>query len=131
MRFGAARIAVKVNSISMNNIYFNLNFGGGCQFSNGEDTLFLYECLRKKLKIYAVNDTIAKLTHERESTWFSNYNEKYFEDKFILYYTMSKKIYKLLFLQDVIRHRKLYNCSPIKLFNKMNNKITRYIEENK
>jgi len=108
MRFGAARVAIRKKSISLNAIYFNQNFGGGCQYSNGEDTLFLCECLKKKLNIYALPITIAKLTNERESSWFEGYTDKYFNDKGMLYYIMSKKYYKLLCLQDAIRHRKDY-----------------------
>ncbi len=108
MRFGAARIAIRRRAVSMNAIYFNQNFGGGCQYSHGEDTLFLSECLKKKLTIYAVPVTIAKLTDERESTWFKGYDDKYFKDKATLYYIMLKKYYKLLCLQDSIRHKKLY-----------------------
>ena len=61
------------------------------------------------LKIYAVSQTIAFLSDDRESTWFQGYTDKYFKDKGVLYYIMSKKYYKLLCLQDAIRHRKEYN----------------------
>lgn len=113
MRFGAARLVVKTKSIQRNGIYFNVCFGGGTEYSNGEDTLFLASCLKQKLKIYAVNATIATLDNSRESTWFNGYNEKYFKDKGVLYYIISKKYYKLLCLQDVIRHKKLYEFGSV------------------
>lgn len=109
MRFGAARIAIKRESILLNGISFNTCFGGGTKHNNGEDTLFLSSCLKQKLKIYAVSQTIAFLSDDRESTWFQGYTDKYFKDKGVLYYIMSKKYYKLLCLQDAIRHRKEYN----------------------
>lgn len=109
MRFGAARLVVKRGSILKNNIFFNLNFGGGTDHGSGEDTLFLHECLTKGLKVMAVTDTIARLKNNRNSTWFDGYNKKYFEDKGALYAAISYKWSTILCLQFLIRHRKLFN----------------------
>ena len=80
MNYGAARIVVRRKSILYNGISFNICFGGGTDHSCGEDTLFLRECLRKGLNVYAVPLSIAKLVNSRESTWFKGYTEKYFFD---------------------------------------------------
>ena len=80
MRFGTYRIAVRREALLRANIMFNQNFGGGCPFSAGEDSLFLKACFDRGLKVYAheyVLGTCAKDT----STWFTAYNEKYFYDK--------------------------------------------------
>ncbi|MDE1548155.1 hypothetical protein [Jeotgalibaca caeni] len=103
MRFGAARIAFRPESIHKKGIFFHLQFGGGTPHSNGEDTIFLRDCLEKRLKIMAVPVTIAKLTEERESTWFKGYNEKYYRDRGALFKTLSPKLYHLLILQFVVR----------------------------
>jgi len=102
-------VAVKLKSIRENGIYFNQCFGGGTEHCHGEDNLFLAECLKKGLKIYAVPDFIASLTEERESSWNIGYGEKYLIDQGILYKTMSRRWYKILCLQDAIRHRKTYD----------------------
>lgn len=91
MRFGAARIAFRRKSITKNGITFNLHFGGGTEYSAGEDTLFLHDCLRKGLKIVAVPDSIATLLENRESTWFKGYTDKYFLDRGALFAAISKK----------------------------------------
>ena len=109
MRFGAARVVVRRKSVSMNAISFNQNFGGGTQYSNGEDTIFLCDCLKRGLKIYAVNMTLAKLNEIHTSTWFEGYTEKYFSDKGILYYTMFRNWTWLICLQDALRHYRRYN----------------------
>lgn len=109
MRYGAVRIAVRLKSIKENAVYFNQCFGGGTEHGSGEDTLFLTECLRRRLKIYAVPKYIASLTDERDSTWFTGYDEKYFRDKGALYRAISRKWWKLLCIQDVLRHRKKYH----------------------
>ncbi len=121
MRFGAARIAIRRESILLNGILFNTCFGGGTEHSNGEDTLFLSSCLKQRLKVYAVAKTLAYLPDSRESTWFKGYNEKYFKDKGVLYYIMSKKYHKFLCLQDAIRHKKEYKTgkSWVELYKSM------------
>lgn len=107
-RFGCARIAVKLKSIRDKGIYFNQCFGGGTEHCHGEDYIFLAECLKKNLVIYAVPDYIANLTEERNSTWFTGFNEKYFRDQGELFKVAAPKIWKLMCLQDAIRHKKIY-----------------------
>lgn len=111
-RFGAARIAFRRKSVAFNNIYFNQLFGGGCPFSHGEDTIFLVDCLKANLNIIAVPISIAKL-NQSKSTWFNGYTNKYFQDQGILFYAISRKFYKFLCLQDVLRHRKEYGNNSI------------------
>lgn len=108
MRFGAARIVFRRNSITKNSIFFNLHFGGGTQFSAGEDALFLAECLKKKLNIIAVPEFIAELSNERDSTWFDGFTDKYFIDKGVLYAAISKRLAWFLALQYVLRRRYQY-----------------------
>lgn len=111
LRYGTARIAVKLKSIRDNGIFFNLCFGGGTEHCHGEDNLFLTDCLNKGLKIYAVPEYIATLTEERKSSWNNGYNEKYLRDQGKLYYAISKRWWKLLCLQDLIRNKKKYNIN--------------------
>ena len=109
LRYGMVRVACRFRSIKENGIYFNQCFGGGCEYQCGEDCIFLSDCLRKGLKIYALPVAIAKLTEERESTWYEGYNNKFFHDQGKLYRAISRKWWKLLCLQDAVRHQKLYN----------------------
>lgn len=119
LRFGTARVAVRLRSIRENGIYFNQCFGGGTEHSHGEDNIFLTDCLRKGLKMYAVPEYIAELTEERVSTWKTGYDEKYFHDQGALYRMISPRYWKLLCLQDAVRHVKLYGCSWLKSYRKM------------
>ena len=106
LRYGTARIAVKLKSIKKNGIYFNQCFGGGTEHCHGEDNIFLTSCLRAGLKIYAVPVTIAALTEERKSTWSRGYDNKYIVDQGYLYRAISRKYWKILCLQDAIRRSK-------------------------
>lgn len=106
----------------------------GSAISFAEDTLFLAQCLDKKLKIYAVPEYIAELKDERPSTWFKGYTDKHFMDQGIVYYCLSKKLAKFLCLQDCIRHRKTYSTygNINKVYKKMIegiNKVKTQMEE--
>ncbi len=109
LRYGMVRVACRYRSIKENGIYFNQCFGGGCEYQCGEDCIFLSDCLKKGLKIYALPISIAKLTEERESTWDEGYTNRFFHDQGKLYRAISRKWWRLLCLQDAVRHQKRYN----------------------
>ncbi len=111
LRYGTARIAIRLKSVKLEGIYFNECFGGGTEYSHGEDSIFLASCLKNKLKIYTSPIFIAKLTDERPSTWEVGYTDKYLKDQGVLYKRISKRFWKFLCLQDAIRHCKQYKKS--------------------
>lgn len=119
LRYGAARIAVRLDSVKLNNIYFNQCFGGGTEHSAGEDNIFLASCLKAGLKLYSSPLYLAELTDERESSWFKGYNEKYLRDKGCLFKVISRRWWKALCLQDALRHGNLYNMSVYKAYKLM------------
>ena len=80
LRYGTARISIRLDKIKKNAIYFNQCFGGGTDYSHGEDNLFLTSCLKNKMKIYALPIELAELTEERVSTWNKGYDKKYFTE---------------------------------------------------
>ncbi|MBM6745007.1 glycosyltransferase [Drancourtella massiliensis] len=120
LKYGAARIAVRLDRLKYANVHFSTLFGGGAKYSAGEDSLFLIECLNKGLKIYAVPILIADIKQE-ESSWFNGYDKKYFYDKGVLYKQISKYGCYAFCVLDIIRHRKLYksNLSMIQIYKTM------------
>lgn len=100
-------IAFRTKSLTDKNIVFKNEFGAGSKYSMGEENIFLYECLKKGLKILYVPTQIANLRYE-ESTWFTGFNEKYFVDRGAIFYEMSNKFCTLLILQFAFRKYKLY-----------------------
>lgn len=107
MRFGAARISAKLESLRIHGISFNLCFGGGARFSSGEDSLFLMDCIRNGLKIYSYPVVIAKLI-ERKSTWFVGYNDKYFFDKGVLFSLLYPRLCKVYAIIHCMRQYRQY-----------------------
>ena len=106
-KYGTYCISAKKDKLQFANIYFHLNFGGGAKYSSGEDTIFLQECISKKLNVYATKLTIGILDHG-DSTWFKGYNDKFFFDKGVLYYLLNRKLGGLFAVYHCIKHRKKY-----------------------
>lgn len=119
LRYGTARLAVRLSSIKKNGIYFNQCFGGGTEYCHGEDNLFLNACLKKGLKIIAIPEYIATLTNERKSSWNNGYDKKYIRDQGMLYKTLSRKWWRLLCLQDALRRHRSYKRSVLETYRLM------------
>lgn len=88
--FGAARIAIRLESARKSNLCFSLLFGGGAKYSAGEDVLFVTDAIRAGLKMYEIPITIGEI-EDSQSTWFNGHNEKFFYDKGVLFAAMGKK----------------------------------------
>ena len=105
MRFGTCRIAIRRKALLRANISFNQNFGGGCPFSSGEDSLFLKACFDRGLKVYA-NQYVLGTCAKDASTWFVGCNEKYFYDKGVLMRYLFPKIPHMMALYFAIRFKR-------------------------
>lgn len=105
-KYGAARIAFRRAPVLASGIRFSLSFGGGTKHGSGEDSIFLRDCLKKGLKIYAVPYALAEIDQEAASTWFEGYNEKFFRDKGALYSCLHPFLWPLYALRYVVRLRK-------------------------
>ncbi|MBS6722753.1 MAG: glycosyltransferase family 2 protein [Clostridiales bacterium] len=103
LNYGAARISARAVALRRENITFHTCFGGGTNYSCGEDTLFIVDMLKAGLKIYAYPVCIAEVD-QTSSSWFQGYNEKYLHDKGALFRAISRKWAVLLYVQDLIRH---------------------------
>ena len=103
-RYPTYSLAVRTWRIHQNNITFSLLFGGGAKYSNGEDSLFIRDCLRAGLKAYRVPVTIGH-ERERESTWFKGYNTKFFYDRGVLYRYLYGGLARPMALRFLLSHR--------------------------
>lgn len=115
---------------SIGDIRFNEAFGAGAKYPMGEENLFLYDCLKKGLKIMYVPTKIATLRDE-ESTWFMGYTEKFFITRGANYGAMSKWFSHILIWQFALRKRDLYkeNMSTLKAIITMYKGRSRYLNE--
>ena len=103
-RYPTYAVAARTAALRRANVCFSLLFGGGAKYSNGEDSLFLHDCLKKGLKLYASPECLGREVY-RESTWFKGYNEKFFRDRGVLYHHLYGKMAKLFSLRFLAAHR--------------------------
>lgn len=109
-KHGACRLAVRRKKVLQSRVFFSLLFGGGAEFSCGEDTLFLLDCLKSGLRMYETSQYLGRNTCG-ESTWFQGYTEKFFVDRGVLFYSMNPRLAKIYSLRYVLLKHKLYGES--------------------
>ena len=113
-RYPAYSISAKHDALLRANAHYSLLFGGGARYSNGEDSLFIKDCLKAGLKIYSHTICIGEEV-ERESTWFSGYHEKFFRDRGVLYhYLYGKMALPLAFRVLWVHWREMCRDVPLK-----------------
>lgn len=87
---------------SVEDVAFMEMFGAGAKYPMGEENIFLYDCLKKKKKIYYVPVKIAELRQE-ESTWFFGYGKDFFIARGANYAAMSRLFSHVLIWQFALR----------------------------
>lgn len=103
-RYPTFSIAARVESLRRANLSFSLLFGGGARYGCGEDSLFLRDALRGRLRICALPVQIGREV-PRPSTWFAGYTEKYFKDKGVLYRYLYGSLAGLMAARFLLKHR--------------------------
>ena len=128
LHYASSNIAFRRKSIG--NIRFDPMFGPNGVFGHagGDDTTFVVNCLKKKLKIYSNINFLGTMYHDK-STWFKEYDENYFYDKGALFTNISRVLRIPLFLQFLLRHRDfLKNVNFFKAFKLMIKGSNDYLE---
>ena len=104
-RYGAVSFAVRWESLLRSGVTFSLLFGGGARYSNGEDSLFLKEFMKKGYRVYTAPVTIAR-EESGNSTWFSGYHEEFFHDRGVLYHYLYGRLDWIMAIRFLAVHRK-------------------------
>lgn len=110
-RYPTYSFAVRREKLHAANVMFSLLFGGGAKYSNGEDSLFLKDCLEYGLKVYAIPVELG-CERERESTWFQGYTDKFFIDRGVLYHFLYGALAYLMAVRFIAVHGKVM-CAEI------------------
>ncbi len=103
-RYPTYSLAVRREVLHKKGITFSLLFGGGAKYSNGEDSLFIKQCIKSGMKALALPITLG-CEVPRPSTWFNGYTDKFFYDRGVLYKALYKGLAKPLALRFLIAHR--------------------------
>src|SRR5699024_9300261 len=106
LKYGTVCFGFKREMIQKSNIYFSTMFGASV-YVNGEDSIFIWECLKKGLKVYRTTSVIADVYND-DSTWFEGYTKSFFYDRGALFHALSPRFYIFLIFQFAVRKYKLY-----------------------
>ena len=130
-RYPTYSFALRRESVIKNNITFSLLFGGGAKYSNGEDSLFIKDCLKAGMKIKAMPVNLGREIH-RPSTWFHGYTEKFFYDRGVLYVYLYGMMAKPFAMRFMLKHKsKLKNTPESISYKKAVDAIMRGIDDTK
>lgn len=105
--FGAAVIAYRNSDIKKANLCFTRLFGGGAEYSCGEDSLFCFDARRKGLVIYQSKVNLGLLSNG-SSSWFHGYTDKYYYDKGAIYCALSNTFGGLFCIRQLLFHPEEY-----------------------
>lgn len=132
MKISSVQLTINRNNLKNKKIRFDENFGAGSKYYMGEENIFLFDCIKKGLKIYYIPAKIASLG-KSESTWFKGYTREYYNNFGAVYYRMTRIFYPFLILQYVIRKRKDYgkDLKPIQVLKYMFEGVKKYKNEKK
>ena len=129
MRYGACVIAARRKAILRERVMFSLLFGGGAEFSSGEDTLFIKDCLDAGLRLYANTYCLGDVD-DSSSSWYKGIDDIFFMDRGMVYSLAFPKIKKIIFTYYSIKSSKLtksYSFSKIySLYKKGGELIKKY-----
>lgn len=130
LKIASVEIAFKRRDIISNDLAFDELLGAGTKFLLGEENAFLFQCLKKKLKIFFEPIIISDL-HIGNSTWFSKRDDGYFIAKGASFEAMKTPFTHLLILQWAIRKYKLYSkdMPVLKALTLMNKGRKEYLKE--
>ncbi|MBO5298157.1 MAG: glycosyltransferase family 2 protein [Candidatus Homeothermus sp.] len=83
LKLASWQLTFRRKSIIDNNIRFDETLGSGVSKAGGEENMFVYDCLKKGLKVIFVPVTIGRMI-EGDSQWFHGYTPEYFYDRGIM-----------------------------------------------
>ena len=77
LRISSWQITMRIDSVRKAGVIFDLKFGSGTPVGAGEENIFLFDCLKKGLKIYYVPICIGEVS-QAKSNWFCGFDKTYF-----------------------------------------------------
>lgn len=121
LKIASWQLSFKRSSIISSGIVFDESIGSGVSKAGGEEVLFIYDCLKKGLKVFYVPICLGRVNQSNNETsqWFRGYNADYFYDRGIFTRKLLGRIGAIIyaFYFVVVKYR-LYVHS-ISFFNAM------------
>lgn len=106
-RYPAYSIAIRADILKKSGVRFSLDFGGGAKYANGEDSIFIHDLLKSRIKMYRTTVCLGQ-EKERESTWFEGYNDRFFISRGALYVKLYGSFALFRAYVFLFRHQYMY-----------------------
>ena len=103
-RYPAYSFALRTAKMHEKNLTYSLLFGGGAKYANGEDSLFIHDCLKAGLKVYSIPVEIGE-EQPRPSTWFFGFDRKFFHDRGVLYHVLYGKLAAVMGFRFLLKNK--------------------------
>lgn len=107
-RYPAYSFALRTAKMHEKNLTYSLLFGGGAKYANGEDSLFIHDCLKAGLKVYSIPVEIGE-EQPRPSTWFFGFDRKFFHDRGVLYHVLYGKLAAVMGFRFLLKNKSNMN----------------------
>ncbi len=106
-RYPAYAICARRQKLMESGVSYSLLFGGGAPYMNGEDSLFLHDCLKAGLNLYRTTTALGK-EKPGQSTWFKGYTDKFFFDRGVLYHFLYGGMAGIFGFRFLFKNRKVF-----------------------
>ena len=77
LKISSCQISMRLDSVIDAGISFDPSFGSGTPLGSGEENIFMFDCLRRRLKIFYVPVCLGEVA-QKNSMWFKGFDEQYF-----------------------------------------------------
>ncbi|MDR0949846.1 MAG: glycosyltransferase family 2 protein [Lachnospiraceae bacterium] len=104
-RYPTYCFAIRRDSLLKSRVFFSLLFGGGAPYSNGEDSLFIRDLIKKGIRVMTSPICIAREESQGQSTWFQGYHQRFFYDRGVLYHFLYGKLAKIFAWRFLLAHK--------------------------
>lgn len=107
---GVWGVAIKTEALARTNLKFDERFGPGALHTHGEDTIFLMNMIDRGVAFYRSPVDIAGID-QTESSWFTGFNEDFFQTAGKVLYTCYPHIAHLLAIRSAYKFSKREKCT--------------------
>ncbi len=109
--FGMWGFSFRTAAFQKLGVSFDEHLGAPNYLYNGEDSVFLFDVCKATKEIYAHPFFLCSVEETRESTWFGNYEERYYVTKGYVYTHLYKCLWLLALARMYVSYRKEYGSS--------------------
>lgn len=96
LRLASWQITFNLSSVVSKNITFDETLGSGVSKGGGEENMFLYDCLKNKLRIRYFPLQIGEMING-QSQWFNGCTSEFFEDRGVMTQKLMGKFFSVLY----------------------------------